>query len=403
MEPKKKILVFSMSYEPYMGGAEVALKAVMRELALNYDFHIITLRYDSKLPQKEVLDGVVVHRIGHHVTNPTAQVLKSKRFLVAKLAYLFKAAWYARNLQKKEAFDLTFSLMAHSAGVPGALYKILYPKTPFVMWLQEGDPLPHIEKTMRPLWPLFVRAFRRADGIASISTFLADWAKRLGAHVPPKIIPTPLKVSDFKNFFSDDEKNSRRAKLGFTSEDTVLVTTSRLVSKNAVDVVIESLVSLPDKYKFLVVGDGPLRGSLEELVKKLGMDERVKFTGLVPPEKIKEFLWISDIFIRPSRSEGLGISFLEAFAARLPVVATPVGGIPDIVFDPTTHTTPTGLLAKVDDPESVASKILSLEDNTLRKQLIANAFELVDKNFDIAIVSQKMHTLLTDCIIASKR
>ena len=94
----------------------------------------------------------------------------------------------------------------------------------------------------------------------------------------------------------------------------------------------------------------------------------------------------ADVFARPSRSEGLGISFLEAMAAGLPVVATPVGGIPDFLTDGET-----GLFCEVQNPKSIAEKVqMLLSDNSLRERITQNASTMIRERYEWKEIAKKM-------------
>ena len=115
------------------------------------------------------------------------------------------------------------------------------------------------------------------------------------------------------------------------------------------------------------------RKKLKDLAKELKVDDIVQFLGHIEPEKVYEHLAEADIFVRPSRSEGLGSSFLEAMGAGLPIIATPVGGIPDFLKDGET-----GLFCEVDDPQDLAKKIkLLMADEELAKQISENGRQLI--------------------------
>jgi len=104
-------------------------------------------------------------------------------------------------------------------------------------------------------------------------------------------------------------------------------------------------------------------------------------------------LHISDIFVRPSLSEGMGNSFIEAMAASIPVIATSVGGIVDFLFDPDKNSDkpPTGLFCKVRDPEDIAKQVKRLLKNpVLRAQIILNAKRLTAEKYDWSIIAKDM-------------
>ena len=109
------------------------------------------------------------------------------------------------------------------------------------------------------------------------------------------------------------------------------------------------------------------------------------------------YLKICDIFIRPSLSEGLGNSFLEAMVAGIPVIATPVGGIPDFLFDPEKNPDKesTGLFCEIRNPESIAKQVLRLIENSeLRARIINNAKAMTIKKYDWDKIAQEFKTSL---------
>ena len=89
---------------------------------------------------------------------------------------------------------------------------------------------------------------------------------------------------------------------------------------------------LPKSVSFLVFGLGPDKEILEQLSKSEGVTDRVRFLGQINHSEMPKYLKVSDIFIRPSLSEGFGISFIEAMAAGIPVIATQEGGIADFLL-----------------------------------------------------------------------
>jgi glycosyltransferase involved in cell wall biosynthesis len=102
------------------------------------------------------------------------------------------------------------------------------------------------------------------------------------------------------------------------------------------------------------------------------------------------YLQISDIFVRPSLSEGLGNSFLEAMAAGLPVIATPVGGIPDFLKDGET-----GLFCEVDNPQSIAQKVEKLlKDRESRDYIVRHASEMIREKYQWSMIAKKMQEVL---------
>jgi len=97
---------------------------------------------------------------------------------------------------------------------------------------------------------------------------------------------------------------------------------------------------------------------------------------------------IADVFVRPSLSEGLGNVFLEAMASNVPVIATPVGGIPDFLQDGET-----GWFCQASNPESIAEKIsyiLDKKNNVKIQRVVANARQMITERYSWAMVAGKM-------------
>lgn len=269
--------------------------------------------------------------------------------------------------------------MAHSVGVAAALFKRRYPEVGYVLNLQEGDPPERIERTMLPLWPLFNRAFTSADIVQPLSNFLAAWARRRGFSGPIEIIPNGVDVKRFEG-------------QSIVHEGTVLITTSRLVHKNAVDDVIRALPRLPD-VRFQILGIGPDETMLRALARELGVADRVEFVGHVGHADLPRYLHASDIFIRASRSEGQGASFMETMGAGIPVIATQEGGIADFLFDekrnPDKPTT--GWAVDKDSPEQIAEAVRDIIARPEKvREVVENAKRMVEEKYDWDKIAKDM-------------
>jgi glycosyltransferase involved in cell wall biosynthesis len=186
------------------------------------------------------------------------------------------------------------------------------------------------------------------------------------------VIPNGASVSH--DPISTEEKATLKHELGKREGDIFLVNVSRLVHKNAVDDCIRALTFLPEHIKLLVVGGGPDEAMLKALVTELHLESRVVFTGQVDRTMTARYRAVSDIFVRPSRSEGMGNSFASAMASRLPIIATQEGGLADFIFDakrnPDKETT--AWVVDKDSPEQIAKAVTDILANP---QEAANAVE----------------------------
>ncbi len=389
----KKILIFSLAYYPkHVGGAEVAIKEITDRISSEeFEFHMVTLRFDDTLPKEEKIGNVFVHRIGPTKHNPTISDLRKFPLYANKIVYQFLAVWEAHQLHKKYHFDATWAMMAHSSGVPAGIFKTLHPEVKYLLTLQEGDPIDYIKKKMRPIYPLFARAFTKADMIQVISTFLGKWARDMGFKGRMAIVPNAVNTKHFSQDYKKEDIEALKQKLGKKEGDIFLITSSRLVKKNAIDDVIKSLTFLSENIKFLILGIGPDEETLRNLAKDKSVSGRVMFLGQIDHKEMPLYLKVSDIFIRPSLSEGFGNSFIEAMASGIPVIATQEGGISDFLFDPELNpeTPATGRAVKPNDPQGIARAVtLFIDKKDETEKIIATAKKMAFEKYDWDIIAK---------------
>lgn len=391
----KKILIFSLAYYPnHVGGAEVAIKEITDRISKDkYEFHLICLRFDSNLVRQEKIGNVFIHRIGFTKKNPSMEDLKKFPLHLNKYIFQFSAAFKAIILHRKYKFSGIWAMMAHSCGVPAAIFKILNKNIPYLLTLQEGDPPREIEKMMKPLWPLFKRAFTSATIVHPISNFLEKWARSMGFKGESVLIPNGFTPAYFLEDINKDELDNLKNNLKKGKDDIFLVTVSRLVYKNGIDDCLRALKLLPNNIKFIVVGGGPLDTELKALTKDLGLENRVKFIGQVDRSETAKYRAVSDIFIRPSRSEGMGNSFVSAMVSRLPIITTQEGGIADFLFDAKRNSdkSTTGYAVDIDSPDQIIKAVNEILANPKKaKEVTDNAYKLAIENYDWDKIAVKM-------------
>lgn len=357
----KRVLIFATTYLPFIGGAEIAISEITKRIS-NFEFDLITVNLDGKQKKFERIGNVNVYR-------------------VTKYKILFPIIAPIKAVFLKNKPDLIWSVMASYAGFAGMFCSYIR-RVPFVLTLQEGDTKEELKQKFQFVYPLFKKIFRRAHIIQAISKYLAEFAKDMNRDADVVVIPNGVDVRKFSGggYILDKKDN-----------DIYLITTSRLVTKNAVVDIIVSLKYLPKNIKLIIVGDGEQREELEKSPYK----DRVIFMGEVEHEKIPGYLRSADIFIRPSLSEGFGNSFVEAMAAKIPVIATNVGGISDFIVDGET-----GLFCEVKNPEDIAKRVMYLiEDIEKRKNIVENAYQMVKDEYEWDIISDKMKKSVFDVVL----
>lgn len=368
---KKRVLIFSLAYVPFVGGAELAVKEITNRIA-DDEFDLITLRFNKNWQKFERIGNVNVYRIGGR-----------------KLLFPFLAFLKSVRLSSKRKYSVVWSIMANRAGFAALFFKIFFPKVKFLLTLQEGDTPDYPEKRMGLfriiLRPFFRKIFTKADHIQAISNYLADWARKMGAKGTIEVVPNGVDTSKIKNNFATGVAKVKNS-------EKIIITTSRLVNKNGIDILIRAVADVQHQVsniKLWILGSGPEEENLKNLTKELRVDNIVNFLGQVEPEKVYDYLAEADIFVRLSRSEGLGSSFLEAMGSGLPIVGTPVGGIPDFLKDGET-----GLFCKINDSQNLAEKIKLLAENeNLAQKLAENGRKLVLEKYNWDNIAEKMNLI----------
>ena len=175
---------------------------------------------------------------------------------------------------------------------------------------------------------------------------------------------------------------------------TILFAATLYKTKGYLDL-IEAFGQIAAKYpnwKLLLAGNGDQQDGLE-LVKKYNIENQVEFLGWIKDDRKDLIFRTSTIFCLPSYAEGFPMAILDAWAYRLPIITTPVGGIPDIVVDGKN-----GLLVNPGDIINLANKLeLLIKDQKLRKQIADESYKLSTTTFSLETMSKKL-SLIYDSI-----
>lgn len=259
-------------------------------------------------------------------------------------AFCFVLFGFFRGILKD--FDIIHAHYAVPQGFLGLLLK--YTKRRPLVITVHGSDITLLSRNP-VLRPILGAVLKNADNVIAVSTFLKGEVERLGV---PK-----GRVEVIYGGVTTPEKEE-----AFDPAGRVIAFVGGLVPQKGVDVLIESFKRIKATDTGLViVGDGPERKRLEALA--TGVKD-IRFLGR--REGLKGILTKSDVLVLPSREEGFGLVLLEAMALGTPVVATNVGGIPEIVDDGVS-----GILVEKDNPEQLADAVVKvLEDEELRKTLI---------------------------------
>jgi glycosyltransferase involved in cell wall biosynthesis len=370
----KRILIFSLAYFPHVGGAEIAIKEITDRIP-DVEFHMLTLNFGGDATEEKI-GNVVVHRLGNGGS------------YLSKILFIPRAARAARAMHKALHFDAFWAMMSYMV-FPVVLLRFMSVRVPYLLTLQEGDPWEHMFARwfILPFRPLLSIGFKNASAIQAISTYLGQWATRMGFSGHVDVIPNGV---DLTRFIDAPHPSL------VTAGQVNLVTASRLVHKNALDEVIRALVLLPANIQFIIYGTGQDEADLRALSEDLGVSDRVLFKGHISHAELAQAFATVHIFIRPSRSEGMGNSFIEAMAAGLPVVATQEGGIADFLFDEKRNPDKpsTGWAVDVDAPDQIALVVKDIITNPEKVARVrTNALKLVQEKYGWDLVASDMESV----------
>ena len=189
-----------------------------------------------------------------------------------------------------------------------------------------------------------------------------------------------------------------RKKLGIGQEDFVAISVGRLVPVKGYHYLIETIRLLCRdiaNIQLLLVGDGSERKTLESQAEREGLSSYIKFIGL--RRDIPEILSCADVFLLSSLNEGFGLVLVEAMAMSLPIVATRVGGIPEVVEDGKT-----GILVAPGNPQAMADAVERIYHNRQwGRELGWAGYEKARNTFDVRVVAEKYEQLYIGALSGS--
>jgi glycosyltransferase involved in cell wall biosynthesis len=221
------------------------------------------------------------------------------------------------------------------------------------------------------------RALRGARHVFCPSSYLRDVALRWGLD-PDRVSVLPNPAPEVPPLPGRD---ALRAELGLDGD--ALVFAGRLGPQKALGVLLEALAGVPD-VSLAVAGEGPERAALEARTRELGLGGRVAFLGAVPRGQVLRLFRAADASVLPSAWENFPHTVVEALAVGCPVIATAVGGVPEVVRD-----NENGLLVPPGDPAALGAAIARFfADPDLRARLAAAAPGAVEGYTEAAVFAR---------------
>jgi len=247
---------------------------------------------------------------------------------------------------------------------------------------------------------LYIYTTRFTDRIIAVSDYVKQCLQSAG--VPAEKIVRIYNGVDLERFVpSTPEQKSEFVKyLSDRKVNHVIGGVGHLITLKGHSYFIQAIPRILEKHPnslFIIVGEGPLHNQLVNEVKRLGLTDKVRFLGrlsTITPQVISTF----DVLVQPSLTESFGLVVAEALACGVPVVATKVGGLPEIVEDGIN-----GFLVEPRSPSAIAEKVIWLLDNKeSAKRLGANGRETVAQKFDINTTVREYYELYKEVLEGKK-
>lgn len=334
-----KIAILVGLFPPkWLAGTEIATYYVAEHLTrCGHEVHVIT-SLDEGLSEESYEKGFCIHRL------PRARI----RFL-GRLLFWVNVVRTLRNIDP----DITHVQSLNDA-VPAVITKKLS-GTPYAVWGQGSD-------IYLPNWFTKLTAkmiLKRADSVIALTK---DMERTMQVIYNRNITVVPNGI----NF--EEYVRKPMARNGEIPEKKILFV-GRLHPVKGVRYLLYAMKIVHEEMpeaKLILVGDGEERDNLKDLTDSLGIRECVNFVGKVPHERIPDYMHQADIFVLSSLSESFGLVNLEAMACGLPIVATRVGGLPDIIEEGVN-----GYLVEAEDYREMADNILDLLQNPLLSSTIS--------------------------------
>jgi glycosyltransferase involved in cell wall biosynthesis len=358
---RPSICVVTHTFLPHVGGIERVVYEQGKRL-LEREFELLVLTSRNQTDKSYTFDGIRVRcydsvnfgfRLGIPYSIP--QVNSFKTFLEAILScdvvhahgHPYLSSFVAAKIARK--YSKPFVLTQHNTFIDY--------RSPWNAFEKLNDLLVGRE------------TLKEADKIIAVSKATKDYVLSLGADSEKvDVIHNGVDLDRFKPLTG--AKQTIRKKLGIPQNARVVVSVRRLVFKNGIDTLIESakkVVKREPGVVFLVIGKGPDFGEIKIQIDRMGITNNFRLTGFVSDIDLPSYYNAADFFVLPSKSgEGLPLVALEAMACGLPVIATNVGGIEEVMIRDY------GRLVEADDPDAMAEAIIEfsrMEFSALRDDL----------------------------------
>ncbi|MFA6572160.1 MAG: glycosyltransferase family 4 protein [Bacteroidota bacterium] len=332
-----------------LGGAQTVVKGILEYQPENKSIFLFALRKRD---------------ITTEIKQSNVRIFNSTR------KYSLSPLFELRNLIRKEKIDILHCHLFRSQ-VFGWLLKVIWFRNIRLIFHEHGEIF-----QCHFLYDFFMRLSKRQVNriIAVSNTTQSELIKKAGIQERKIVVlPNFVDLNKFNRNNINWNLEEEKEKLGIKKDEFVIGFVGRLEKVKGCEYLIKSLPYLNFPYKVLVAGDGSEREDLEILAKTLGIDDKVIFLGY--RDNVVLIYPLLDILVVPSLSESLGLSVIEAQAMSVPVIASNIGGLGELVINKKN-----GILFESKNYVNLAEKIVLLKkDIVLKEVMIKNAYNDIRK------------------------
>lgn len=370
-----KILFLNSEYPPVGGGAGNASANIARLLVrMGNNVIMLTSGFDD-LPRDELREGVRIVRA------PALRRRVDRSTALEQLSFMFIASSRGLSLIRQFKPDVTLAFF----GLPSGAVAWLLKKTsdiPYVISLRGGD-VPGFRPYDFRLYHKIAAPYLRliwhdSSAVVANSRGLRDLAAAFDSSIDISIIPNGVEMDKF--FVPNRDWSPPR-----------IFSAGRVVYQKGFDLGIQALAGLKDiQWQWYIAGDGPQMPILQTMAQKHGLQDHVHFLGWQTAEELKVQYAEANLFLFPSRHEGMPNAVLEAMASGLPVVATRIAGNEELVADGET-----GALVPAEDVNALRESLRPLLTNAkMRERMGRAARQRVEQSFGWTRVAEGYQSIL---------
>ena len=325
-----KIAMHCVYFPPEVGGLESHVYYLCRGLVeQGHEVAVVTSKSLPGLPAKEMMDGIFVLRTWMPGRNTLGWCLHA-----------------ASSTPRMGALSRHVDVV-HAQAFQSVLPAVVAKKSSDVPVVTTWHTSHFLKRAESPFWrPIFQKMIRWSDFNLAASREIAAVAESIAPEAAVEALTNGVETSFFRRVDPTLEPTERKR----------IIVPRRLFEKNGVEYFIRAFprIAAAVDVEAVVIGDGPERGRLEALAAQLDVADRIRFLGAMPHKEMPGLLSSGDIAVFPSLMEATSVAALESMACELPVAASNVGGLPEIVDDSV------GGLFKSADPFDLSDVVIAL-------------------------------------------